>query len=74
MIFYLESGTLDLGFRIWGLGSVTWNSGFGSEDLELRICELDRGIVGDLALTLGPLTSPARQSLGTVVAPPSQHF
>ena len=40
-ILDLQSGTLDLGFRIWGLRSVTWNSGFGIEDLGLRIWDLD---------------------------------
>ena len=30
-----------MGFGIWGLGSVTWNSGFGIQDLGLRIWHLD---------------------------------
>ena len=29
-ILNLESGNLDLGLRIWGLGSVTWNWDWGS--------------------------------------------
>ena len=41
VILYLESGTLDLEFRIWGLGSVTWNPVFGIVDLGLRIRDLD---------------------------------
>ena len=43
-IWDLESGNFgiqNLGFRIWGLGSVTWNPVFGIQDLGLRIWDLD---------------------------------
>ena len=40
-IWELGFGIPNLGFRIWGLGSVTWNPVFGIEDLGLRIWDLD---------------------------------